>query len=183
LKHEKRGSVKGGIFWIVITVGALVWQSVGKGYMFNPRGYYNNAFVTIIGFLVPLFLWIISNWCLTTLFEGEGSFRDIFIATSYSTVPLAFFIIPSTIYSNFATLTEASMVNLLVTLGWVWTGLLLFFGTMITHDYSLVKNAITCLGTIVGMAFLIFIAVLFSSLLMKVVGFISSIATELAFRM
>lgn len=182
LKHEKRGSVRGSIFWLAVTLVSFVYQAVGKGYLFNPRANYNNIIVQLTGFLVPFFLWITANWCLTTLFEGEGSFKDIFIATSYCTVPLALLIIPSTIITNFVTASEATMVNLLVTIAWAWVGIMLFFGTMITHDYSLVKNAVTCLGTIVGMAFIMFLAILFSTLLMKVVGFVSNIATELAYR-
>jgi len=182
LKHEKRGSVRGSIFWLTLTVLSFIYQAVGQGYLFNPRASYSNILVQLTGFLVPFFLWIVANWCLTTLFEGEGSFKDIFIATSYCTVPLVLFLIPTTIATNFVTVTEASMVNLFVSIAWVWTGLLLFFGTMVTHDYSLLRNALTCLGTIVGMAFIMFLAILFSTLLMKVVGFISNICIELMYR-
>ncbi len=182
LKHEKRGSVRGGIFWLVLAVISFTYQAIGRGYLFNPRASYSTIIVQLTGFLVPVFLWITANWCLTTLFEGEGSFKDIFIATSYCAVPLTLFIIPSTILTNFVTQSEAGMVNLFITIAWTWTGLLLFFGTMITHDYSLLKNVATCIGTIVGMAFIMFLAILFSTLLMKVVGFVSNIATELAYR-
>ncbi len=182
LKHEKRGSVRGGIFWVALTIVSFTYQAIGQGYLFNPRASYNTIIVQLTGFLVPMFLWITANWCLTTLFEGEGSFKDIFIATSYCCVPLTMFIIPATIITNFVTQSEAGMVNLFITIAWGWTAILLFFGTMITHDYSLVKNVLTCLGTIIGMAFIMFLAILFSTLLMKVVGFVSNIATELAYR-
>ena len=43
-----------------------------------------NIFAQIASVVVPLLLWVMANWCLTTLFDGEGSFKDIFIATSYS---------------------------------------------------------------------------------------------------
>lgn len=69
------------------------------------------------------------------------------------------------------------------TIGYVWVGLLLFFGIMITHDYQLVKNILTVIGTIVGMAFIMFLAILFSTLIGKIVGFVSNIITEVSFRM
>lgn len=72
---------------------------------------------------------------------------------------------------------------MLQTIGYVWVGLLLFFGIMITHDYQLVKNILTVIGTIVGMAFIMFLAILFSTLIGKIVGFVSNIITEVSFRM
>ncbi|MBE6632272.1 MAG: hypothetical protein E7623_06175 [Ruminococcaceae bacterium] len=128
-------------------------------------------------------LWIIGNWCLTTLFDGEGSFKDIYIATTYSLTPAILMIIPATIASNFVVASELKMVSFVSTLGFVWLGLLLFFGMMVTHDYSIGKNVITTLGTIVAMIFIMFLAILFSTLLGKLVGFVTNIVTELRYRM
>ncbi len=179
LKHEKRGSVRAGTTILGITVVAFFYQAIGQGYMFNPRGDYSTVFLQVIAVLVPVLLWVISNWCLTTLFDGEGSLKDIYIATTYSLAPLPLFIILSTILSNVFTISEGSMVTLLVAIGYIWVGLLLFFGMSVTHDYPTGKNVITVLGTIVAMAVIMFIAILFSSLVIKMVSFIISICTEI----
>ena len=150
--------------------------------MFNPRGSYSTVFLQVIAVLVPVLLWVVGNWCLTTLFDGEGSMRDIFIATCYSLAPLPLFVTVSTILTNVLTISEGSIVNLLVTFGYVWVAILLFFGMVVTHDYSTGKNVITTLGTIVAMAVIIFIAVLFSSLVVKMVTFVIAIFTEIANR-
>lgn len=105
------------------------------------------------------------------------------MATCYALVPIPILIIPSVIISNFAISSEATIINLLVSIAFVWCGLLIFFGTMVTHDYTFGKNVITCIGTIVGMAVIMFIGVLFSTLLAKIVSFISSIVTEITYRM
>ena len=31
----------------------------------------------IVSVLIPLFLFVTANWCLTTLFDGEGNYKDI----------------------------------------------------------------------------------------------------------
>jgi hypothetical protein len=61
-------------------------------------------------------------------------------------------------------------------------GFLLFFGMQVIHDYTLFKNILTTLASIVGMAFIMFIGVLFSSLLGKLVGFVYNIIIELSYR-
>ena len=53
---------------------------------------------------------------------------------------------------------------------------------MVTHDYSMNKNVLTVLGTIVAMAVIMFVAILFSSLLIKMVTFVISIFTEIGNR-
>jgi len=183
LKHEKRGSLRGAFFYLILAVLTFTYDAVGKAYIFNPRGFGTSVAIQITSLTVPILLWVTANWCLTTLFDGEGSFKDVFIAVCYSTIPLPLLIIPSVIATHMITKPEAGLINLLVSTAWLWVGLLLFFGMMVTHDYTLGKNILTCLGTIVGMAFLMFIGLLFSGLLTKMIGFINNIYTEISYRL
>ncbi len=182
LKHEKRGSVRGGFTIMGLTMLAFFYQSIGRGYIFNPKDTYSTIFVQILSIGVPVLLWCVGNWCLTTLFEGEGGFKDIFIATTYSLAPLIPLVIVSTVLTNVLTATEGSMVNLLVTIGYVWVAFLLFFGMLVTHDYALGKNVLITICTIVAMAVIMFVAILFSSLVIKMVTFVIAIVKEIANR-
>ena len=184
LKHEKRGSVRSAFLILVITIAAFTYQGVGTGYIFNPRqSGYLNIFGQILSVSVPLLLWVVAHWCLTTLFEGEGSLKDIFVAACYSLTPMPLLIIPSVILSNVLAASEVQIINLLVDVAFIWMFVLLFLGMMVTHDYSMLKNVATTVGTIVGMAFIMFLALLFSSLMAKIVGFISGIIVEINYRM
>ena len=182
LKHEKRGSVRAGTTILVITIASFFYQSIGQGYTFNPRENYSTVFVQILAIGVPVILWCVANWCLTTLFDGEGSFKDIYISTTYSLSPLPLLVILSTILTNVFTVSEGQMVTMLVTIGWIWAAILLFFGTLVTHDYTINKNILTVLGTIVAMAVIMFVAILFSSLVTKMITFIIAIITEVGNR-
>ena len=182
LKHEKRGSVRAGATILAITVAAFFYQAIGKGYTFNPRGDYSTVLLQVGAILVPVVLFVVANWCLTTLFDGEGSLKDIFVATCYSLAPLPFFVIISTILTNIFTVDQSSMVNLLITIGYIWLFLLLFFGMSVTHDYTNGKNMLALIGTVAAMAVIMFIAILFSSLVIKMVTFIIAIVTEIGSR-
>ncbi len=183
LKHEHRGSVRASLVFVVLTVLTFFYQSIGQGYVMNPTGKTSTIMTQAISVLVPLFLFILANWCLTTLFEGEGSFKDIFIAASYSLLPLIILVIPATVCSNWVSNTEAAIVTMVGTVAFVWVFLLLFFGTMVTHDYSMGKNFITIVGTVVAMACIVFIVLLFSMLLSKLVSLVTNIVTEIQYRM
>lgn len=171
LKHENRGSVRGALTFIGLTIVSFCFKYAGI-----------NVFYEIIGVMLPIMLFVTANWCLTTLFEGEGSFKDIFVATGYAVAPLPFMTILSTALANVLTAEESGILTMINNIAYVWVGILLFFGVMITHDYQLGKNILTIIGTIVGMIVIVFLVALFGTLIGKIISFISNIITELSFR-
>ena len=78
---------------------------------------------------------------------------------------------------------EVNLLSLLIVIGFIWAGLLIFSGTMVTHGYTMLKNLITVVGTIVGMAFIMFLAILFTSLVMDMMSFFTSIVSEINYRL
>ena len=183
LKHEKRGSVRAGTTYLLITIATIYYQSIGAGYVTNPQGNYISVWGAVMNVCIPLILWILGNWCITTLFDGEGSIKDVYIASTYSLLPLILTTIPATIASNFVLASEVKMITLVTTIGFVWLGLLLFFGMMVTHEYTIGKNVATTIATLVGMICIMFIVILFSPLLGKLVGFVTNIVTEIQYRL
>lgn len=184
LKHEKRGSPRSAFLILLVTILSFFYQTVGTGYIFAGNDISTDAlFGTLTSVVVPILLWVIANWCLTTLFEGEGNFGDVFTATCYSLTPLPLVIFPTTLISNVLVTEEGALIDMCVTIAFAWAGLLLFFGTMTTHGYSFLKNILTILGTVVGMVFIMFVAVLFSTLVTKIFTFIYGIVEEIQYRL
>ena len=182
LKHERRGSLRAALTILAVVICCFYYQSVGTGYIMNPKGTYSTIITQLLAVGLPLLLWVVANWCLTTLFEGEGSLKDIAIATCYSLSPMAIILIGTTIASNFVSLEESSIVSLVIVFGYIWVGLLLYTGMMVTHGYSFGKNFIITIFTVVGMAVIMFVGFLFSSLVGKMVSFVSSIIVEIGYR-
>jgi sugar lactone lactonase YvrE/tetratricopeptide (TPR) repeat protein len=182
LKHEKRGSLRAGMTIVGLTAIAFYYQAVGKGYIFQPYEGLSNILIQLVSVLVPVLLWTTANWCLTTLFDGEGSFKDVLMAVCYSLAPLPPLVIVSTLLTNFLTLEEGAIATMIASIAYIWVGILIFFGMLVTHDYSLPKNIITTIGTILCMAVIIFVIVLFSSLIGKMIQFVSSIFEEIGYR-
>ncbi len=183
LKHEKRGSVRAALVYLLVAIIAIYYQEIGSGYLINPEGAYSGPISMALSVLAPLFLWVVGNWCLTTLFDGEGSMKDIFIASCYSLLPLPLLIVPGTLYSNVALSAELDLVSMLTTFAFLWLGALIFVGMMVTHDYSMFKSLVTSLGTIVAMGLIMFIGILFTTLLGKMVSFVTNIIVEINYRM
>ena len=183
LKHEKRGSVRAATTILLLTIVAFFYNAVGQGYSFSPRPTDSNILIQVFSIAVPVILWTVANWCLTTLFEGEGSIKDIYIATCYSLSPLPVFVTIATILTNVLTASEAQIVSLLITFAAIWMVILLFFGMLVTHDYSMGKNFLTILCSILAAAVIIFVIVLFAGLVTKMYTFVDSIITEISTRL
>ena len=182
MKHEKRGSVLAATIYLLLTCLSFIFMGIGRGYIINPFSYGRDFIAESIAIIIPVILFVISNWCLTTLFEGEGSMKDVYMVTCYSLIPLIPVTIAYTLLTHVMVLEELPLLLMIHNLAYTWMGLLLFFGVMVVHDYSLGKNVATMIGSIVGMAFIMFIAVLFSSLLFKIVSFIQAIYIEMSYR-
>ena len=188
-RHAKKVNKRGHAYKEKRSLGEELWYAIYV--IFHPfDGFwdikYQNGASYIMVFMsvaLPVALWVIANWCLTTLFDGEGTLKDVYIATCYALTPLPLFVIPMTIVSNFVTADEMSLVSMFLTLAYVWTGFLIFFGMMTVHDYTLGKNIAISLCTLLGAVIIMFIAMLFTGLIQKVFTFVYNIIVEIQFRM
>ena len=77
---------------------------------------------------------------------------------------------------------ELTILNLFISVIIAWVLLLVFCGLMTVHDYSFGKNILVSILTILGIAFMLFIMIIFLSLTGKVLSLISSIVTEVSYR-
>ena len=114
--------------------------------------------------------------------DGKGTFGNIYVSTCYSLFPMILIYLPLTLISNFFTLDEAAFYAFFGGLALGWVLVLIFFGTLTIHDYSLGKNIVTVLFAIVGMMIIIFLGVLFFNLIQKIVAFIANLITEITYR-
>ncbi|NMB38619.1 MAG: DUF1282 family protein [Firmicutes bacterium] len=183
LKHEKRGNaVSAGIILGLLTL-SYVYARQYTGFIFNRRDLNKlNIYVEFASILIPFFLWCIVNWSLTTVSDGKGSFKDIFITVAYACTPLIIMNIPLTFISNYIIVEEGSFYYTLTSLGVVWTVILIFIGTMVVHQYDFGKTALFTGLTIAGMGLTLFIGLLYFNLAEQVYQFFSEIYIELVFR-
>lgn len=184
LKHEKRGSIRSAFIILLIVIAAFSYQALGTSYVFDQKttSDYSSIYTTVLSVVIPVMLWVISNWCLTTLFDGEGTFGDIFVATCYSLIPIPLFFIPSVLLSNVLVADEKGIMTTLTTIAWIWVAMLLYVGMMTTHGYSFSKNLVTVLATIVGMAIIMFLAILFFILMANLFNLFTQLWVEISFR-
>ena len=184
LKHEKKGNASSASCIVVLLIAILILRRQFTGFILNfNKPNEMNIFVEIFSVLVPLGLWCISNWCITTLVDGEGSMKDIFITTAYALTPLVLINIPLLIFSNVIIIEEAAFYTVLDVLSIIWTVLLILIGIMTVHQFSMPKTIVTIAIAIVGMIIILFLVLLFVSVIQQIISFVDLLRTELSMRM
>jgi len=185
LKHEKRGSKSVATFILAMFVIVTVFYKQFAGYTFNTYAVFPqhiNAFTDLLQVVLITGMWVISNWALTTLFDGEGSMKDIYIYTGYSLMPAVLAMLILIPITNILTIDEASIVSLINFVGVFWSAILIYTGTMTTHQYSAFKTLFIMLAIGLGMAIFAFLALMFFFLLQQLFNFVYVIYRELELR-
>ncbi len=182
LKREHRGSLAAALTFVVLTIIITTMEKQLTGFLFNEIRLKDvNVVVDILTVTILYVLWCVANWCLTSLMDGEGKMRDIFIATGYALVPIILIRLPMILLSLGITSQEGTFYYVLGAVSYIWTGFLIFFGTMVTHQYSFGKTVLTCICTIVGMGIIMFIGLLFFNVIQQMITFATTIYKELRF--
>lgn len=183
LKREKKGSLSAAFTIVLLTILTLTLEKQKTGFLFNTyRLEYINVVVDIMTVMLLYVLWSVSGWCLTSLMDGEGTFRDILIATGYAFFPIPLIRLPLILVSHVLTQSEGEFYTIFGTFCYIWVGFLIFMGTLVTHQYSVKKTILTCLLTAVGMGIILFIGLLFFNVIQQMLTFVTTIYREIRFR-
>lgn len=183
--EERRRSIPCAVIvYALLAISAILNKQL-LGYVFADQTAQLNLNVIseIISALLPYMLWVVANWCFTSLMDGSGKLSDIFCATAVAVIPVIvcnLLLIP---ISNLISLEDIAIFEFIQGFGQVFTWALMFIGMMITHQYTVLKAIATTLLTILGMAIIGFVIVLVMYLIQQLVGFVSSLTTEISFRM
>lgn len=165
--------------WFAVTVA----DKTLTGFIFN----YNKPEDTNILFYFAstcllYLLFVIINWAITTLTDGKGKMYEIFVSCTYALIPYIISILVNIILSNMFTAEEAAFYTFFQAVGFIWSFMLFLGALRAIHDYTFTKTIFCMVLTVAGMAFVIFLLILFVSLLQQFFLFGTSIFTELLYR-
>ena len=184
LTHEKRGSMAVANFILILTLLARICHLQFTSFIFNKVYWPEvNIFMYLAGILFPLALWCVGNWALTTLFDGKAKLKQIYMATCYCLLPYPLFQFPLIIFSNMVTVDEAEFYSVISTLSLVLCALLILVAMSQIHEYTMKKTLLFTLFSIFAMLVIVFILLLFFSMISQGIAYFVSIVREILFRM
>ena len=184
LVHEQRGSLMAAHTWLFLFLLTYVLRLMLTNFQFITAPIqYINVYEQCGSLLFPFLVLCLSNWALSTLFDGKGRFQDIYMAMCYALVPYVIIQLPLILVSNMISFDEASYYQVLGSASIIWCVFLVFVGLMQVHDYTPGKTLIFLFFTIFGALVILFLILVFFSLLSDAIGFFVSLYREVAFRL
>jgi len=159
VRYENKGSYVSAILIMLGVYGALLFDQFVTSFSFNAAVRVD-IYSIFTQFFIVWIAWIVSNYLVSSIYRGEGRFRDIFIGSAYALVPYIIVGVPLAIISNMMTLSESSIYNFAANGMIVWIGLLMFWKIQWIHNYSVgetVLNIVFTLCTMLVIGVLIFV--------------------------
>lgn len=183
LTHEHRGTMAAANTILFLFVFFRIIKLKYTSFIFNAVNWeQTNIIMYIASILFPLALWVVGNWALTTLFDGKGRLKQIYMATCYGMIPYPLFQLPLMILSNIVTVDEASFYSVLDVISLVYCALLIIAAMGQIHEFRAGKNILFTIASLFAMLVMIFILLLFFSMVSQGVSYFISIGKEVLFR-
>lgn len=184
LRWKKGGSVLFASIVIVLWfIGAILYDNFyGQQFMMSSVRLF--SIVPYIVQTIVLFLtWVVGNWSICTLLEGEGTMKKIYIYSAYALIPYVVQLYIQVILSHFLTRDEAIFITTVSVIGTVWSVVLMFMAIKAVHQYSVSKTLFAMVLTVVAMLLILILLVLLVALFQQVYVFATSVYTEISYRM
>lgn len=184
LRWKKAGSMK----YAIIIVCLLFIESLAYSRMYGFQYYtsYDKIF-NIVPYIFQSFglflLYVVCNWAMCTLFDGEGSMKNIFIVTAYSLIPYIAGKLIGTVLSHFLIRDEYIFIQCFEVIGTAWTVVLFISAMKAVHQFTFGKTLALIALTLVAMVLVVFLLVLLLTLFQQVIIFVFTIYTELSYRL
>jgi hypothetical protein len=130
----------------------------------------------------PFLLFAVSNWAITSIFDGNGSFADVLMVLAYALVPKLIIDLFLIVLSNVVTQPEIFMLNAIAVIGIAIFAFLVFCGLCVVHEYSPSKCIVTLLATAAAAILIIFIGTVYLVLMSRLIGLITTVFAEITRR-
>jgi hypothetical protein len=183
LRWKKGYNVKVALVMVLAFFVITVFQARATGFLFNqdlPKIFNIVPYFSMT--ILLFFVWVLGNWSLCTLFNGEGTMKNICCVSAFALFPYLVAMIVNTIASNVLLPREAGFLTFITVLGIAWTVVMMISGMKAVHQYSVPKTILAILFTLLAMVIILFVVVLLVSLFQQIYIFGYTIYTELLFR-
>jgi hypothetical protein len=183
IKHAHKSSIKTAFFIFIMFWVVGVLEVYGTGFIFSSIILADfNVLLYSVSHLGIVGLFMFANYLVATISNGEGWFKDIFIATAYALTPWIVITPIMTILSNVLTYNEAIIYSFLDQVRLGWTVVNLVFMIKEIHNFhvkALMKNIVL---TLLTMMMIILIGFLLYLLGLQVLNYIEGLIREVMLR-
>ena len=133
----------------------------------------------VLGFFILLGLFIICNYLVTSINDGDGTFKQIYMIPAYGLMPAMISLLIVTVVSYVLTYNEAFLLTIVLIIGITWSVITIFLGLQTVHDYTFGETVKSILLTVVFMIIVAVIGIIISIMWDSLYSFLASVGKEM----
>lgn len=182
IKRQNSASILSAVIVFVVFLIVYTINFYFQGVLFKSNTSSQGAILNILTVAGVILLYIICNYFISTLNDGEGRFKDIFISTIYSLTPFILLTLPMTIISHGLTYNESVIITIYNVFVIGWCAILLIMSISEIHNYSFWETIKCILLTLFAMIIVILFVLLIYTFISQMIDFVSSVIKEVTYR-
>lgn len=182
LKTDKSIGYYNGLIVLVLIFAIYILGLTCTGFLFNNVVIEKTILIKeTFKIIIPIILFVVANYLSSSLLEGEGTFKAIFLTTMASLMPIVVIYPFVILISNVLTFNESFLYyfGIIVMIG--WSAILLFVSNKELHNYQGRKMFLNIIMTILLMLVLLIVVILVYLMFSQVIDFIKDIISEVIF--
>ncbi len=181
-KKGRAGSVAGAVFLYLFLFAAYLLYQTKKGFIYQMQDVedMDMAFV-ILGFWALLSAFILCNWLVTSINDGNGTLGQIVMIPAYGLLPAAAAMLLVTLVSHALTYNETFILTLIMIAGIAWSAAAVFIGLMTIHEYSFRETVMSLILTLVFMLIIAIVCIILTMMWNSLFSFLTSVGKELIY--
>lgn len=183
LRFEGKGGYGSALVILLFTYVALLVHNLHTSFVFHKIEEHSvSAFNVLVQFAVVWLAWVVCNYLISSIYRGEGRFKDVFVGSAYALIPFALGAIPLAVLSNAMTLSEQAIYQYLFYGLIVWSGAMVFWKVQALQNYGVWETIVNIFLTLVAMVVLGVLAFIVFGLTNELRMFVFEVYQEVAVR-
>ncbi|MHB8962042.1 MAG: hypothetical protein ACYC5K_02705 [Saccharofermentanales bacterium] len=180
-KRQTGGWLSASVIYSAVFLILILYQTK-SGFLYSASLYRFSLMNNALLYFGGMALFIVSNYYISSIHDGEGTLKSIFVSTAYSLAPILFIIPPVILLANFATYNERYIITTISGVAIAISVVYAVISLIGIHNYTFKETFANILLTFFFMAVILFALSIAYLLLKQIIDFLISIIVEVNLR-
>ena len=152
IRVHKNGSMIAATIIYIVFFGVYMLYQTSKGFIYQYTKVEDmDMGAVVVGFFAILILFIVCNYLVTSITDGDGTLKQVYMIPAYGLMPIMICMLATIGMSYVLTYNESFILTVIMIIGLVWSIAVIFEGLSTVHDYDFKNTVVSLLITAVFM--------------------------------
>lgn len=152
IRVHKNGSMIAATIIYIVFFGVYMLYQTQKGFIYQYTKVEDmDMGAVVVGFFAILILFIVCNFLVTSITDGDGTLKQVYMIPAYGVMPAMISMLATIGMSYVLTYNESFILTTIMAIGVCWSIATIFEGLATVHDYDFKHTVLSLIITVVFM--------------------------------